>query len=312
MTRIEDVMSTARSDCPSNNQSVSEDGQAVVGEVSGNAGAVGFETVVVVREGRVATVTLNRPDALNALNEVLVRELVDAVEVLDSDPSVGVIVITGSDKAFAAGADIKEMRERTFPEIRKQRMFGELDRLREVDTPIITAVSGYALGGGCELAMIGDIVLASETAQFGQPEITLGIIPGLGGTQRLTRAIGKAKAMDMVLTGRPMRADEAERCGLVSRVFPVDSFRDDVAEVAATVAGFSATALRAAANAVDRAFETSLAEGLRAERESFYSLFATAEQKEGMAAFVDKRQPLWEHHENCIPSGLGDGLAAEE
>ena len=256
-----------------------------------------YETVLVSQDGRVATVTLNRPRALNALNAALVRDLVDAVETLDTDPSVGVIVITGSEKAFAAGADIKEMKDRTFPEIRERRMFGELDRLREVDTPIITAVSGYALGGGCELAMTGGIVLASETARFGQPEITLGIIPGLGGTQRLTRAIGKAKAMDLVLTGRPMRADEAERCGLVSRVFPSDSFTEDVYEVAKTVAGFSATALRAATNAVDRAFETTLSEGLRAERESFYSLFATADQKEGMSAFAEKRPAKWQHNQ---------------
>lgn len=256
-----------------------------------------YETVVVSQEDRVATVRLHRPRALNALNAALVRELVQAVESLDTDPSVGVIVITGSEKAFAAGADIKEMKDRTFPEIRERRMFGELDRLRDVDTPIITAVSGYALGGGCELAMTGDIVLASETARFGQPEITLGIIPGLGGTQRLTRAIGKAKAMDLVLTGRPMRADEAEHCGLVSRVFPSDSFTEDVYEVAKTVAGFSATALRAATNAVDRAFETTLSEGLRAERESFYSLFATADQKEGMSAFAEKRPPNWQHNQ---------------
>lgn len=256
-----------------------------------------YETVLVSQDDRVATVALNRPRALNALNATLVRDLVDAVESLDTDPSVGVIVITGSEKAFAAGADIKEMKDRTFPEIRERRMFGELDRLREVDTPIITAVSGYALGGGCELAMTGDVVLASETARFGQPEITLGIIPGLGGTQRLTRAIGKAKAMDLVLTGRPMSADEAERCGLVSRVFPADSFTEDVYEVAKTVAGFSATALRAATNAVDRAFETTLSEGLRAERESFYSLFATADQKEGMSAFAEKRPPKWQHNQ---------------
>ncbi|WP_296107310.1 enoyl-CoA hydratase-related protein [uncultured Corynebacterium sp.] len=256
-----------------------------------------YETVLVSQDGRVATVTLNRPRALNALNAALVRDLVDAVETLDTDPSVGVIVITGSEKAFAAGADIKEMKDRTFPEIRERRMFGELDRLRDVDTPIITAVSGYALGGGCELAMTGDIVLASETARFGQPEITLGVIPGLGGTQRLTRAIGKAKAMDLVLTGRPMRAEEAERCGLVSRVFPSDSFTEDVYEVAKTVAGFSATALRAATNAVDRAFETTLSEGLRAERESFYSLFATADQKEGMSAFAEKRPAKWQHNQ---------------
>ena len=256
-----------------------------------------YEAVLVSQDDRVATVMLNRPRALNALNAALVRDLVDAVESLDTDPSVGVIVITGSEKTFAAGADIKEMKDRTFPEIRERRMFGELDRLREVDTPIITAVSGYALGGGCELAMTGDIVLASETARFGQPEITLGIIPGLGGTQRLTRAIGKAKAMDLVLTGRPMRADEAERCGLVSRVFPADSFTEDVYEVAKTVAGFSATALRAATNAVDRAFETTLSEGLRAERESFYSLFATADQKEGMSAFAEKRPAKWQHNQ---------------
>ncbi|MGV0349301.1 enoyl-CoA hydratase-related protein [Corynebacterium sp. SFY-M4] len=268
-----------------------------VNESTARPESADYETVLVSQEDRVATVTLSRPRALNALNATLVRELVQAVESLDTDPSVGVIVITGSEKAFAAGADIKEMKDRTFPEIRERRMFGELDRLRDVDTPIITAVSGYALGGGCELAMTGDIVLASETARFGQPEITLGIIPGLGGTQRLTRAIGKAKAMDLVLTGRPMRADEAERCGLVSRVFPSDSFTDDVYEVAKTVAGFSATALRAATNAVDRAFETTLSEGLRAERESFYSLFATADQKEGMSAFAEKRSPNWQHNQ---------------
>ena len=266
-------------------------------ESTARPGSADYETVLVSQDDRVATVTLNRRRALNALNAALVRDLVDAVESLDTDPSVGVIVITGSEKAFAAGADIKEMKDRTFPEIRERRMFGELDRLREVDTPIITAVSGYALGGGCELAMTGDVVLASETARFGQPEITLGIIPGLGGTQRLTRAIGKAKAMDLVLTGRPMRADEAERCGLVSRVFPADSFTEDVYEVAETVAGFSATALRAATNAVDRAFETTLYEGLRAERESFYSLFATADQKEGMSAFAEKRPPKWQHNQ---------------
>ncbi|MDN8624622.1 enoyl-CoA hydratase-related protein [Corynebacterium kroppenstedtii] len=289
----------------SNGRKSSEDSSTMSEKNSGNEvnestarpESADYETVLVSQEDRVATVTLSRPRALNALNATLVRELVQAVESLDTDPSVGVIVITGSEKAFAAGADIKEMKDRTFPEIRERRMFGELDRLRDVDTPIITAVSGYALGGGCELAMTGDIVLASETARFGQPEITLGIIPGLGGTQRLTRAIGKAKAMDLVLTGRPMRADEAERCGLVSRVFPSDSFTDDVYEVAKTVAGFSATALRAATNAVDRAFETTLSEGLRAERESFYSLFATADQKEGMSAFAEKRSPNWQHNQ---------------
>lgn len=244
-------------------------------------------------ETAVATITLNRPKALNALDELLVAELVEAAELLDRSSDVRVIIITGSERAFAAGADIKQMSDRTYPEIRTQRLFGEFDRLAAIDTPIITAVAGFALGGGCELAMIGDIILAAETARFGQPEINLGIVPGLGGTQRLTRAIGKAKAMDLVLTGRMIDAAEADRIGLVSRVLPAEGFLDQVREIAAGIAAQSVPALTVATTLVDRAFDTTLTEGIRAEREAFYSLFGSHDQREGMAAFIEKRTAQW-------------------
>lgn len=254
-----------------------------------------FETIQTFTEGAVATITIDRPKALNALNSQVLQDVVAAAESFDADDAIGAIVLTGSEKAFAAGADIKEMQTKSFPGIRMERMFEEWERLAALDTPLITAVSGYALGGGCEVAMLGDILLASESAKFGQPEITLGIIPGMGGTQRLIRAVGKAKAMDLILTGRTMDAEEAERSGLVSRVLPTENFQEEVAKVAAKVAGMSQVATAAASKMVDAAYETTLKQGLATERDTFWALFATEDQKEGMAAFVDKRKPEWKN-----------------
>lgn len=253
-----------------------------------------YETILTSVEGRVATVTLNRPKALNALNTTVMAELVGAVEEFDRDRGIGAIVIIGSEKAFAAGADIKEMSSMEYPDLYVDDLFAGWDRLAKVRTPIITAVSGYALGGGCELAMMGDIILAADNAKFGQPEITLGVIPGMGGTQRLTRAVGKYKAMDMVLTGRMITAEEAESAGLASRVLPLDGFAEAVAEIAGKVAAMPLAASYAATEAVDRALEVSLAEGVHFERRTFHALFATPDQKEGMAAFVEKRDANWQ------------------
>lgn len=260
--------------------------------------APSYETITTATggaDGAVATITLNRPKALNALNQTVMEEVVGALEAFDADTSVRAIVITGSEKAFAAGADITQMKDQTWPDIKLTRFYAMWERVTTVQTPIITAVSGFALGGGCELAMMGDIILASEKAKFGQPEITLGVIPGMGGTQRLTRAVGKYKAMDLILTGRMMGVEEAERSGLVSRVLPADGFLDEVATVADTVAAQSAVALAAATEAVDAALNTPLTEGMRQEREAFWGLFATEDQKEGMSAFVEKRKPEWKH-----------------
>lgn len=254
-----------------------------------------FETILLERKGRVGIITLNRPKALNALNSQLMHEVVAAVEELDADTGIGAILITGSEKAFAAGADIKEMAPKTFSEVYNEDFFSEWDRLSAARTPLIAAVSGYALGGGCELAMLCDFIIASDTAKFGQPEIKLGVIPGIGGSQRLTRAVGKAKAMDMCLTGRNMDAEEAERAGLVSRIVPAAELLDVALEVATTVASMSLTASMMAKEAVNRAFETTLAEGVKFERRVFHSTFATADQKEGMAAFVEKRAPEFKH-----------------
>ena len=265
---------------------------------SQNVDELGFKTIVLSRDGRVGTITLDRPKAMNALNSQMMCDVITAARQLDADPRVGAIVIIGSEKAFAAGADIKEMKDKEYPDIAAERLFADWQQLRQIRTPIITAVSGYALGGGCELAMLGDILLAAENAKFGQPEITLGVIPGMGGTQRMARAIGKAKTMDLVLTGRTMGAEEAERAGLVARILPTENFAEEVATIAAKVASMGTFASAAAAEAVDRAFESSLSEGLVAERESFYSLFATDDQKEGMAAFVEKRKPHWEHNQH--------------
>lgn len=258
-----------------------------------------YQTILLDRPDtapRVGRITLNRPEALNALNRTLMLEVVDAAVALDRDPDIGAIVVTGSARAFAAGADIKEMQPLRFPGVYVDDLFRDWDRLAELSTPLIAAVAGHALGGGCELAMLCDILIAADDAIFGQPEIRLGVIPGIGGSQRLTRAVGKAKAMDMCLTGRVMGVEEAERAGLVSRIVPAAELAETSLQVAATVAGFSAPIAAMAKEAVNRAFETTLAEGIRFERRLFHSTFATADQKEGMAAFVEKRRPVFENH----------------
>ncbi|KUF12959.1 enoyl-CoA hydratase [Streptomyces silvensis] len=254
-----------------------------------------YETVLLERKGRVALLTLNRPKALNALNLQVMKEVVAAAEDLDRDPEVGCVVLTGSAKAFAAGADIKEMCPQGYLDMYLSDWFTAWDRLGRVRTPTVAAVSGYALGGGCELAMLCDILLASDTAVFGQPEIKLGVIPGIGGSQRLTRAVGKAKAMELCLTGRTMDAVEAERAGLVSRVVPAGELLDEALAVADTVAGMSLPVAMMAKESVDRAFETTLTEGVRFERRLFHAVFATEDQKEGMTAFTEKREPRFGH-----------------
>lgn len=239
---------------------------------------------------RVGMVTLDRPEALNALNLATQEEVCAALEAFDADPNIGAIVLAGSEKAFAAGADIKEMADQSASDMFRANWFGGWDRLTAIRTPIVCAVSGFALGGGCELAMMADMIFASETAKFGQPEIKLGVMPGMGGSQRLTRAIGKAKAMDMILTGRMMDAVDAERSGLVARVLPADELLDAALDAAKTIASYSKPAVMMAKEAVNRAFESSLSEGLLFERRGFHSMFATHDQKEGMAAFVEKRK----------------------
>lgn len=255
-----------------------------------------FETILLERKGTAETgvvgwITLNRPKALNALNGQVLDDVIAALAELERDDEVGAIVITGSEKAFAAGADIKEMQPKSYMDMFLDDYFAKWERLAQFRKPTIAAVAGYALGGGCELAMICDILLAADTAKFGQPEIKLGVIPGIGGSQRLTRAIGKAKAMDLVLTGRNMGAEEAERAGLVARVIPAAELLDTALEVAQTIASMSLPVAMIAKESVNRSFETTLAEGLRFERRVFHSLFALDDQKEGMSAFVEKRQP---------------------
>lgn len=250
-----------------------------------------YRNILLERRGRVGLITLNRPQALNALNEALMRDVVAAATELDRDQEVGAIVITGSERAFAAGADIKEMATQSYMDMYAADWFAGWAELSRVRTPVIAAVAGHALGGGCELAMICDFIIAADTATFGQPEIKLGVIPGIGGSQRLTRAIGKAKAMEMMLTGRTMDAAEAERSGLVARVVPAAELLDDALATAERIAGMSAPIAMLAKEAVNAAFETTLAEGIRFERRLFHSTFATADQKEGMAAFVEKRTP---------------------
>lgn len=254
-----------------------------------------YETILVTREGRVATITLNRPKALNALNSQVMNDVTAAAAELDADPGIGAIVLKGNEKAFAAGADIKEMANLTFAEVFSSDFFAAWGKFAATRTPTIAAVAGYALGGGCELAMMCDVLIAADTAKFGQPEIKLGVLPGMGGSQRLTRAIGKAKAMDLILTGRTMDAEEAERAGLVSRVVPADALLEEAAATAATIAGMSRSAARMAKEAVNRAFESTLAEGLLYERRLFHSAFATDDQTEGMAAFTEKRSPNFSH-----------------
>lgn len=252
-----------------------------------------YETLLVETRGAVGLITLNRPKALNALNAQLIGELTRALEAFERDDAVGAVVLAGSEKAFAAGADIREMAEKGFADVYLGDLGGAWTRVVACRKPRIAAVSGYALGGGAELAQMCDLVIASETAKFGQPEITLGVIPGFGGTQRLTRAVGKAKAMDLILTGRMMDAQEAERCGLVSRVVAPERVLDEALEAATKIASFSRIAVLAAKEAVDVAQEAGLGEGMRFERRTFQSLFATEDQSEGMAAFVEKRKPAF-------------------
>lgn len=257
--------------------------------------ATSYETILVEREERVGIITLNRPKSLNALNSQVMREVTTAATELDDDAGIGAIIITGSAKAFAAGADIKEMADLSFAEAFAADFFATWGKLATVRTPTIAAVGGYALGGGCELAMMCDLLIAADTAKFGQPEIKLGVLPGMGGSQRLTRAIGKAKAMDLILTGRTIDAEEAERSGLVSRVVPADDLLSEAKAVATTISQMSRSASRMAKEAVNRAFESTLTEGLLYERRLFHSTFATADQSEGMAAFIEKRPPNFTH-----------------
>ncbi len=254
-----------------------------------------YETIVVEQRGRVGWITLNRPQALNALNRQVADEITSAAVAFDEDEGVGAIVVTGSEKAFAAGADIKEMESKTAAEMIETDHFGAWTRFAAVRTPVIAAVSGYALGGGCELAMMCDIILAADNATFGQPEINLGVMPGMGGTQRLIRAVGYYKAAELILSGRLIRADEAERIGLVSRVVPASDLLDEATALAESIAEKSLPSVYAAKAALDAALETSLADGLAHEKQAFAALFDTADQKEGMAAFREKRPPHFVH-----------------
>jgi enoyl-CoA hydratase len=248
-----------------------------------------FETVLFEKRGKVGLIALNRPQALNAINVQLISELNQILDACEADPGIGAMVLTGSEKAFAAGADIKEMKDKTFGDVILNDFIGPWERLSRCRKPVIAAVSGFALGGGCEIAMMCDFIIASETARFGQPEILLGVIPGSGGTQRLAHFVGKSKAMDLCLTGRQMDAAEAERCGLVARVVPASELLNEAMKAAEKIASFSLPSVMTAKEAVNRAFETTLSEGIRFERRVFLSLFATEDQKEGMAAFAEKR-----------------------
>ena len=254
-----------------------------------------YDNILVETCGRVRVVTLNRPKALNALNAALITELGRALDGFEADPAIGCVVLAGSDKAFAAGADIKEMLNFSYPAVYLDDFISSWERLSRFRKPVVAAVAGYALGGGCELAMMCDLIIAADNAQFGQPEIKLGVMPGCGGTQRLTRIVGKAKAMDLILTGRMMGAEEAEQSGLVARVVAVAQLREEALKTAETIAGMSLPIAMMAKESINRAYETTLAEGIRFERRLFHSMFAIADQKEGMAAFVEKRPPDFEH-----------------
>ena len=254
-----------------------------------------YQNIVVETRGKIGIIRLNRPQALNALNAALIAELTQAVAAFEADAGIACMIVTGSEKAFAAGADIKEMADKSYMDAFMGDFAADWDALARARKPTVAAVAGFALGGGCELAMMCDVVIAADTAKFGQPEIKLGVIPGIGGTQRLTRAVGKAKAMDLCLTGRMMDAAEAERSGLVARVVPAASLMDEAIKVAETIASMSLPTLMIAKESVNRAFETTLTEGMRFERRVFHSLFATADQKEGMAAFVAKRPAKFEN-----------------
>ncbi len=284
----------------SNSSNPSSDGartEAETASTSRPAASTGkrFETILVERRERVGLITLNRPKSLNALNARMATEVLSALKSFDADDNVGAIVIAGSPRAFAAGADIAELAEKSLVDLRGSDPFAPWDEVRSISKPIIAAVNGYALGGGCELAMICDFILASEDAQFGLPEIKLGILPGIGGSQRLTRAVGKALAMDLVLTGRTLGAVEAKAAGIVARVVPAAELLQTALEAAHTIAGYNAPAVRMAKEAVGRAHEVSLAEGILHERRLFQSAFATEGQKEGMHAFLAKRAPVFRH-----------------
>ncbi len=256
---------------------------------------MGYENITAEKkDDGVALITLNRPDALNALNDALISELGDAIDGYEADDDIGCIVITGSEKAFAAGADIKEMQAKSYMDAYKSNFISTWERVAKCRKPVIAAVNGFALGGGCELAMMCDFILAGDGAKFGQPEVKLGILPGAGGSQRLTRFVGKSKAMEMCLTGRMMDADEAERSGLASRVVPAAELLDDALKTAAAIAGMSKTTTMMVKESVNRAYETTLAEGILFERRVFHAAFATEDQKEGMAAFADKRKADWQ------------------
>jgi enoyl-CoA hydratase len=255
-----------------------------------------YEMILTETQGRVGVITLNRPQALNALCDQLMEELGQALKAYDADPAIGAIVLTGSAKAFAAGADIKEMKGRDYPAVYFDDFIGKRwETVLTIQKPVIAAVAGFALGGGCELAMMCDLILAADTAKFGQPEINLGIIPGAGGTQRLTRAVGKSKAMEMVLTGRMMDADEAERSNLVCRVVPADQLLAEAVKMGEKIASLSGPSVAMAKEAVNAAYELTLREGVRFERRLFLSLFSTEDQKEGMSAFAEKRKPDFKH-----------------
>lgn len=255
-----------------------------------------YETILLDKNDAIGVVTLNRPEALNAFNNQLMDEVTCALKNLEADDDINVIVITGSSKAFAAGADIKEIADKSYMDAYTEDLitanWEETTRCRK---PVIAAVAGYALGGGCELAMMCDFIIAGENAKFGQPEVNIGTIPGAGGSQRLTRFIGKSKAMDMILTGRMMDAEEAERCGLVSRIFPTDDLMEEVMKIARTIARLSRPSIMVAKEAVNRAYETTMSEGILFERRVFHSLFSTEDQKEGMSAFIEKRKPQFKN-----------------
>lgn len=255
-----------------------------------------FETILVETRERVGLITLNRPQALNALNTQVLDELNQALDQFENDPQIGCVVLTGSSKAFAAGADIKQMVDLEYPQVFMDDFFSPADRIANRRKPLIAAVAGYALGGGCELAMICDFIYAADNARFGQPEINLGVLPGIGGTQRLTRALGKAKAMEMCLTGRQMDAQEAEQAGLVAKIIPVDQLLEETLKTAKLIAEKSLPSVMMTKECVNRVFETSLSEGVRFERRVFHSIFATADQTEGMQAFVEKRKPNFKNN----------------
>ena len=255
-----------------------------------------YEYIIVEKLERVGKITLNRPEVLNALSSSLVHEIASAIDELETEDNIGCLLITGSEKAFAAGADIKEMQPKSYMDVYKDNFItNEWERLAQCRKPTIAAVAGFALGGGCELAMMSDIIIAADNAKFGQPEIKLGVLPGAGGTQHLTRAVGKAKAMDLCLTGRFMNAEEAERAGLVARVVPLAELQDTAHKAAASIAGMSLPAAMMNKEAVNQAFESSLAEGVHFERRLFHASFSTEDQKEGMSAFAEKREARWQH-----------------